>query len=145
MTRLTSAYIAQTQASRFKFRDFAKMGSMATMLSTMPNVTINNITWALTDATKKSLETQSCKLSVENAVAKARDFADTFGIEANAVGAMELTDGRGITAGSAHRNVRMGKAMTVGGLGAGESMLSFESEEIKLQSSITVRFVVESE
>ncbi|KAF4629533.1 hypothetical protein G7Y89_g8612 [Cudoniella acicularis] len=62
-----------------KFQDFNKLGELASTLSTTPNVTINSIQWALRDPTKKEMETQGRKLSVEDAIGKARDFADAFG------------------------------------------------------------------
>lgn len=58
-----------------KFRDFAKLGSIATTLSNMENVSITNISWRLTDKTKQSLTTQCRIQAVQDAMAKAKDYA----------------------------------------------------------------------
>lgn len=71
-------YEAEISASVF-FRDFDKMGEVASQLSTMPHVGISSINWHVTDETMSSLERESRKLSIANAIKAAEDYVEVFG------------------------------------------------------------------
>jgi uncharacterized protein YggE len=62
-----------------KFADFTILGNVCTDLAKMQFVSVRNIDWRLTNKTKASLVGMSRKLAVENAVAKARDYAAGVG------------------------------------------------------------------
>lgn len=125
-----------------KFRDFARLGSIASELTKMPFVKIHNISWRLTDATKDSLGSQSRRAAVEDAVAKARDFASPVA-EGKMPRAVEITEQGFTTATASHGRPR--KQM-MGAAGAGEPKtdgMEFEPEDVQLTASALVKFIVD--
>ena len=71
------------------FRDFKKLGNVASELFLMPHVTVNRIDWRLTDPTMKALGAESRKKSMLDAISKANDYASVLGRE---VVAVKVTD-----------------------------------------------------
>lgn len=61
------------------FRDFVKLGETISMLFRMPHVDVGNTAWRLTSATTKSLGSESRKAAMEDAIRKAKDYAEVFG------------------------------------------------------------------
>ncbi|KAH6665559.1 hypothetical protein B0J14DRAFT_492192 [Halenospora varia] len=140
-TTNTRVYRATT-SFEIKFANFEKLGEVASTFSTTPNVAINSINWHLLDSTRKSLETQGRKLSVQNAMGKARDFVDAFpGGEGKVLAPSELKDEKNVSVTSSHGRVMGSRGDGVGG-GGGDGM-TFASEDIKLVNNITVKFLVE--
>jgi uncharacterized protein YggE len=100
----------------------------------MPNVSIHNTSWWLTEKTKKSLGTQSRKEAIQESLMKAKDFAEAgYG----SVKPFEITDGySGEEFVSEHPAGKM-----IGG--NEETALSFVPEEIQLRSNVIVKFYAE--
>ncbi|RYP68249.1 hypothetical protein DL771_006751 [Monosporascus sp. 5C6A] len=72
------------------FCDFAKLGQVVSDLIKLPCVSVMSIDWRLTDATKQQMSKTSRKQAVENAVTKARDYADV--LRKTHVEALEVND-----------------------------------------------------
>jgi len=119
------------------FRDFSRLGSVVTDLASTPHVSIKRIDWSLTEATRRTYSSQSRKEAVEDAFAKARDYADATGF-AN-VTAVDITDS---LAPVPFRGPMLFKSTVTRGPGvaAAPQELSFEPEEIAMQSQIRVIF-----
>ncbi|OAX82548.1 hypothetical protein ACJ72_03105 [Emergomyces africanus] len=120
-----------------KFRDFETLGTVASKLSVMPNVSIKSVKWMLTDTTIASLASE-CRISAaHDALEKARDYAKAFGYQD--VQPCEISDTTyGLPApGSASvmraRKRKLGPAHEL-------QILAFHPEEVSMSSSVTVRF-----
>jgi hypothetical protein len=137
-------YTATTTLT-IKFADFKVLGGVCTDLSTLPFVSVRSVTWDLTDVTKASLVTRSRKLAVEDAVAKARDFASAVGVlsirpvEINQDG-MDVVGPRGGLFGNAAPVMRSRSAAPFGQSREESERLSFEPEEVEVSCSVGVRF-----
>jgi uncharacterized protein len=131
---LDRKYTAST-SFELEFRDFTQLSSVTTQLLAIPDVSIQNTTWRLTEKTKKSLGTQSRKEAIHEALAKAKDFAEAAGYRS--VKPFEITDGY-----SGEEYVSeppTGKMIR----GDEDTALSFVPEEIQLRSSVMVKFYAE--
>jgi len=62
-----------------RFADFEKLGAACKDLANMPFVSINSISWELTDKTKKDIIPEVRRLAVEDAVSKAQHLAAAVG------------------------------------------------------------------
>lgn len=60
------------------FSDFNVLNTLATQFSVMDNVSIQRITWHLTEATLASVEEIARKGAAKNALQRARDYAEVF-------------------------------------------------------------------
>jgi len=136
-------YTASTTFT-IKFADFKVLGGVCTDLSILPFVSIRSITWSLTDVTKATLVTQSRRLAVEDAVAKARDFASAVGVlSIRPVEINQDDDGTGVRSGffGGGGPVMRNLAATPFGQGREESeRLSFEPEECEVTCEVRVKF-----
>ena len=119
-----------------EFHDFAKLSTVTSQLLAMSNVSIYSTIWRLTEKTKKSLGSQSRKEAVQEALAKAKDFAEAAGYKS--VKPFEITD------------VYSGEECTgdVPGIGKivsgdDDTALSSVPEEIHLRSNVTVKLYAE--
>jgi uncharacterized protein YggE len=144
-------YVAETMFE-LEFRDFGKMGAVTTQLLAMPNVNIDNTAWQLTEKTKESLGSQLRQKAVQDAMVKARDFAEATGCKE--VRPFEVTDWdsapdaphgwRGRTYGRPMRDGAVTGSPAVRGYGAAEDAeLSFAPEDIQLRANVTVKFHAE--
>ena len=132
---LDRKYTANTSFD-LEFHDFGKLGTVTTQLLAMPNVSIFDMTWPLTEQTKESLGSQSRKEALQDAVVKARDFAEAAGYKE--VRPSEIRD--------AYSSVDYGSNMPQRArpFGAAEDTeLSFAPEEIQLKTNVTVKFYAE--
>jgi uncharacterized protein YggE len=140
--KLDRLFFART-SFEIKVRDFERLGSLATTLSTMPLVSISQVEWRLTDATKASLASESRREAVKDAVVKARDYAAVLG--RGTPEAVEVSDGSG-TFGSYGQGVRSRVAVHGGGNGRGQQAsetLDFEPESVQLNTTVTVKFLAD--
>jgi uncharacterized protein YggE len=120
-----------------KFADFTILGNVCTDLAKMQFVSVRNIDWRLTDKTKASLVGMSRKLAVEDAVAKARDYAAAVG--KSMVDAVEIN----ADANSYGRSSNLFGATRVYGAGPpqpSDDSLNFEPSEVDMSCSIQVKF-----
>jgi uncharacterized protein YggE len=140
--QLARQYTART-SFEIKVRDFERLGSLASSLSTMRHVEISRIEWRLTDATKASLASQSRQEAVKDAVVKARDYAAV--LLRGRPEAVEVIDGSGGYSSSAPR-MRCRRAAHGGGYPQGQQqgeVLDFEPESVQFSSTVTVKFVAD--
>jgi hypothetical protein len=153
---LDRKYWARTDFE-LEFRDFGKMGAVTTQLLAMPNVSISNTRWRLTEKTKESLGSQSRKEAVQDAMAKARDFAEAAGCKD--VRPFDIIDGYsscdasqkgGLFGGSPFAQQRTVAPSAFGGFGssagfgtAENAQLAFAPEDIQLKADVTVKFHAE--
>ncbi|KZP25813.1 hypothetical protein FIBSPDRAFT_855446 [Athelia psychrophila] len=118
-----------------RFRDFARLGAMEEMLSTTPLVSIKGVTWRLTEETEQALAVQSRKEALEDAVRRARDFAEVVGCKN--VQCVEITQGDEPTA--------YGRAKQTAGRNGGmadavSGALDFEPQKVMMSASVSVKF-----
>src|SRR5436305_2192398 len=139
-TQLSRRYFART-SFEIKVRDFERLGSLATSLSTMPHVAISSIEWRLTDATKASLASNCRQEAVKYAVVKARDYAAVLG----RVGleATEVIDSNGYYGGSPPGFTRSAARAGYYGGHQQDEVLDFEPESVQLNSNVTVKFIAD--
>jgi uncharacterized protein YggE len=73
-----------TASSSFEvtFQKFEEMGNLMAQLLEIPFVEITRTYWQLTEPTKRSLEVESRKAAMSDAVCKANDLAEVLGKEA---------------------------------------------------------------
>jgi uncharacterized protein YggE len=138
--KLARQYHART-TFEVKFRDFNKLGSFATSLSTMAHISITNIKWSLRDMTRDSLASQSRKMALKDAITKADDYAEVLGKKK--VDVYEIIDshyGVSTTVNSHYmghwKRARMNTVSDV-------DVLSFEPEGVNINTNITVKFRAE--
>jgi hypothetical protein len=72
-----TTYFARAEFN-IKFIDFSVLDKLATQFSAMENVRIQRISWKLTDATLASIEGGARKDAAQNALQRARDYAEVF-------------------------------------------------------------------
>lgn len=140
--KLDRLFFART-SFEIKVRDFERLGSLATTLSTMPLVSISQVEWRLTDATKASLASESRREAIKDAVVKARDYAAVLG--RGTPEAVEVSDGNGNFGSYAH-GFRSRVAAYGGGDGRGQQeseIMDFEPESVQLNTTVTVKFLAE--
>jgi uncharacterized protein YggE len=116
-----------------EFRDFTKMGPVTTQLLAMPNVNINSTVWRLTEQTKESLGSQSRKEAVQDAMARARDFAEAAGCKE--VRPFEIADG--------YSSLEYASDVPQGRKSAEGSELSFVPEDVQLRANVTIKCYAE--
>lgn len=61
------------------FRDFLILGQVTAALAKTEFVRIDDVSWILTDVTKKLLASESHKEAIKDAISKAEDFANVLG------------------------------------------------------------------
>lgn len=122
-----------------RFRDFSRLGSMTNMLSTTPLVSIKGVTWNLTEETEALLAVQSRREALEDAVQRARDFADVVGCKT--VECVEITQGdEPVAYGRTKQTARRSTGM--GAMGGGVSDgLDFEPQKVMKSASVSVQFL----
>ncbi|KZP25811.1 hypothetical protein FIBSPDRAFT_855442 [Athelia psychrophila] len=125
------------------FRDFARLGAMTDMLAKMPLVSVKGVTWTLTEGTEKLLAVQSRREALEDAVQRARDFADVVGCKT--VECVEIRQGGGHAAIGMQRPMPMGRSMVAGASGpAGAGVgggLEFVPQKVMKSASVSVQFL----
>ncbi|KAJ9623868.1 hypothetical protein H2203_005313 [Taxawa tesnikishii (nom. ined.)] len=63
-----------------RVRNFDALGPLATKLSGLPHVKIDNVRWVLTEATQAAHRRQLRKMAAADALQRARDYAETLGL-----------------------------------------------------------------
>jgi hypothetical protein len=144
--KLDRLFFART-GFEIKVRDFERLGSLATTLSTMPLVSISQVEWRLTEATKASLASESRRGAVKDAVVKAGDYAAVLG--RGKPEAVEVSDGNS-NFGSYAQGFHSRVAAHGGGHGRGHGhgqqwgeILNFDPESVRLNTTVTVKFLAE--
>lgn len=124
-----------------KFQDFAQLGTFATTWAGKDDVSIRSVTWSLTDVTKEALGRRSRHEAVENAVMKAKDYADALGLGEPKV--TQLQDGSHSMSNHAHMARKMARPRGADGRfeQVGEE-IGFEPEDVQLKNFCTVHFEV---
>ncbi|OJD18629.1 hypothetical protein ACJ73_08703 [Blastomyces percursus] len=119
------------------FRDFAKLGEIASQVFVMPFVEVRSISWRLRDMMAEKLAKEARKGALMDAIGKASDFAQTVNRE---VFPVEINDQGGSTSPSGP--LLMARAMTarVDDPGSSGHALDLEPQEITVRASIMVKF-----
>jgi len=127
-----------------KFKDFAELARWVETVAEISGVTVNSISWDLTEATKTSATVEVRSRAVKDAVAKASVFAQSIGL-AN-VTAIALADpgmlgdqsnaGTAAMAGGSMRGAAMKSYDTSGG-----ASLELKPEDISVTSAVDARFI----
>lgn len=107
----------------------------------MENVTVSQVTWALTDATKDAIQGTARKRAAAHALSKAYDYAEAFiGAKKEDVKPFHVHEepyyGHS-TRPQLHREkgVRSVRAAT--------EELQFEPEDVRMEATVTVKFMVD--
>ena len=134
-----------------RFRNFEKLGSFGTRLSTIPHVEINNIQWILTNITEKAFRSQLRKEAAREALQKAEDYAEVLGCKR--VRPFELAESSydshaGMGAARMMQQqmpLQYQRAPGANSIGAqrNETGLDFRPEEVTMSLNVTAKFHAE--
>lgn len=130
-----------------KFADLDVLDKLATQFSAMANVRIQRITWHLTDTTLDSIKGNARKKAAQDALQRARDYAEVFGgftaeEAVSKVKAVEVKEG-GRYQESTRPQLHSGKMQRARAIREEKEELKFESEDVRLQVEVSAKFVVE--
>ena len=129
---LEREYTARTTFTTI-FRDFAKLGEITSQLFRMPYVAVGDTEWKLTPDTIESLGSESRKAAMQDAIRKARDYAEVLGREPVAV---EVKDSGSYSHGRTMQTARRSR----GNEKTQVDGLTLEPEDVSLKTEIHVRF-----
>jgi hypothetical protein len=131
-----------------KFSDFTALDTLATQFSAMETVHIIRIDWKLTDATLASIEGGARKRAAQNALQRARDYAEVFANlsaedAVRRVKAVDVKEDQYYQQGTKPQ-LHYGKRhnMTSGAL-IDKAEMQFKPEDVKLEVKVSGMFVVE--
>ncbi|CAI7587322.1 unnamed protein product [Penicillium pancosmium] len=130
------------------FRDFAKLGDVVGKLMTHPHVSIDRVEWKLTDATIKSLHSESRTLAMENAIEKAEDYARVVGQKVLAREINDSNHGNQVAMLQQQQQQQQMARSAVYGSGVGPShdgSLDMTPQDIRYTGRVTVKFESEPE
>lgn len=65
-----------------RVKDFSKLGTFASQVSTLPYTVLHNVRWALTSTTRRAHESKLRKIAAEDALERAKDYAKALGLAA---------------------------------------------------------------
>ncbi|THY67426.1 hypothetical protein D6C97_00810 [Aureobasidium pullulans] len=65
-----------------RIRDFSKLGTFASQVSTLPYTLIHSVRWALTSTTRQAYESKLRAMAAEDALERAKDYAKALGLTA---------------------------------------------------------------
>lgn len=119
------------------FRDFEKLGLIASNLFAKPHVHVNRIEWRLTDPTKEKLESESRKAALLNAIRRAKEYAEI--VQREVVVVKILDDGHK----TGHRTLQSPRYDHFGGVSSSPAGIALEPEDIEVTASVEVKFVSE--
>jgi len=126
-----------------KFKDFAALARWVESAAGIDDVTVNSISWQLTDSTRTSATVEVRSRAVKDAVAKATVYAQSIGL--GTVKAIALADPGmlGDPSGSGGASPELGRAAMLKSAsfdGAG-AQLALKPEEIAVASTVDARFI----
>ena len=134
-----------------KFKDFTKLSEIATDLTVQEFVTVNGVTWTLTDATRDALASENRRKAVADAMLKAKDYAGAaIGEHAvvKVVDMEEVNDGGvsdfGIMPQGA--NARQGGGLFGahgGGPGGEQESLNLRPQDVDLHTAVNLKFTAQ--
>lgn len=130
-----------------KFSDFSVLDKLATQFSAMDNTRIERITWHLTDVTFHSIQGGARKRAAEDAIQRARDYAEVFaGVPAEElktrVRAVEAKENNYYQQ-STRPQLHYGKAQRFRGTMEDAQELQFQPEDVRLEVKVDAKFIVE--
>ena len=120
------------------FRDFEKLGEIASKLFKMPHVTIDSVQWILTDANKLALGAETRKNALRDAISKAKDYSEVLGRK---VVPTEIRD-RGST--SRARTKMMMRQQRTANMSPSQGYvegLELEAQDVEVTARVDVKFV----
>ncbi|KAI9830049.1 MAG: hypothetical protein M1819_005879 [Sarea resinae] len=126
------------------FRDFEKLGDIASELFKMPHVQVTSIEWRLTTGTKDSLQSEVRKTAIRDAIQKANDYGEVVG---HTVRAKEIHDNGSsqmFTGQLQQQQMQMQMQPQMIGqraMGRTPGGLPLEPEDVVLNGSVQVTFV----
>ncbi|KAH7069815.1 hypothetical protein BKA63DRAFT_519619 [Paraphoma chrysanthemicola] len=141
-----TTYSARVELN-IKFSDFNLLDTLATQFSAMQNVRIQMINWKLTDATLASIEGGARKEAAQNALQRARDYAEVF---ANLtpeeavmkVKAINVTESQYYQQ-STRPRLHYGKGQRMEVISRDDVALTFEPEDVSFEVKVDGKFIVE--
>ncbi|KAJ4313867.1 hypothetical protein N0V94_006733 [Neodidymelliopsis sp. IMI 364377] len=131
-----------------KFSDFSLLDSLASELAAMKNVKIDRLTWALTDDTRKSLMGGARIRAAQDAMQRARDYAEAFtGLSAEEtatrVKAKEAREQNNNYCSSTRPKLHYGKRQRAYGKVEETSELQFQPEDVRLEVRVDCKFAID--
>ena len=121
------------------FRNFETLGHVASKLFLTSHVTVNSISYRLTEPSLQALGAESRKQAMADAIAKAKDYASVLGRE---VVAVKVTD-EGASAGGMTAQSRAQQQVYMASMPSSQAAsdgLSLTPEKVVLTGSIRVKF-----
>ncbi|KAK4980876.1 hypothetical protein LTR66_002910 [Elasticomyces elasticus] len=120
------------------FRDFKVLSYYPTELAKIPHVQVNGVQWILTDATKRSLQSELRKMAARDALVRARDYAEALGL--GNVRLLELSEGALSSLDGGEEPQQMQLAAGFGAPGNDRSELSFQAKEVQATAQVSAKF-----
>jgi uncharacterized protein YggE len=129
---------------KIKFKDFSLLNTLATQFSAMKNIKISQIAWELTNDTHNSLKSVVRKLAAEDAIEHAHDYAEVLeGVPRDEclrrVRPFEVNESNNYYR-STRPQLHYGKGQR--GARVDTQDLQFEPEDVRLETTVSVKFVV---
>jgi uncharacterized protein YggE len=130
-----------------KFSDFSVLDKLATQFAAMDTVHIKRINWRLTNATLAAIEGGARKDAAQNALQRARNYAEVFADiseedAARRVQAVDVKEDQYYQQ-STKPQLHYGKKQRVYGTVVGRTELQFEPEDVRLDVKVSGKFIVE--
>ncbi|KAF1994682.1 hypothetical protein P154DRAFT_526858 [Amniculicola lignicola CBS 123094] len=130
-----------------KFSDFSLLNTLATQFSAWQNVKIQKISWCLTDRTLDSIKGATRKKAAKDAIQRAYDYAEVFaGIEESElkskVKAVSINENNYYSQ-STRPQLHYGKGMRMKTSVVEKEELMFQPEDVRLEATVSGKFVVE--
>jgi hypothetical protein len=130
-----------------KFSNFAVLDKLATQFAAMDTVHIKHINWRLTNATLVSIEGGARKDAAQNALQRARNYAEVFADiseedAARRVKAVDVKEDQYYQQ-STKPQLHYGKKQRTYGTVVDKTELQFEPEDVRLDVKVTGKFIVE--
>lgn len=115
------------------FRDFAALGAFTARLAETAFVGVDRVEWLLTEGTRLALGRRCRREAVEDAVLKARDYADAAG-----KAGVEVREVSDVLGGGGAGGERMMMARFAEGGGGGE--VRFQPEDVSVSCEVVAKF-----
>ncbi|KLT40483.1 hypothetical protein CC85DRAFT_287462 [Cutaneotrichosporon oleaginosum] len=126
---------------RATFHDFGKLSSVIEAVTANDAVSVDNLTWEVTRATRKALQTRVRQGAYADALDKAVDYAAPIAPN-SAPRPVEVRDDS-ISYGRSRVFKAAAPMMMMDGSGSPESTMTFEPEPIEISSQVNVKFVLD--
>lgn len=129
-----------TTSIEIHFRSFATLGTMVVQFSSIPFVSLQGISWKLTDEVQAELEEQARTDALRHAIARARNYAQV--IDRNTVTPVKIQDSQQYLFFEGRARQAAFKVADTASFGIGVG-IDFEPQVIEVKANLEVEFHAE--